>query len=184
MSCVAKFYSGILNNRIVNFLDSQDIIVEEQNGFCSHRSAEEHIFTLCSVIKNRLCENKDTFVSFIDMCKAFGWVDRNLLFFKLLKYNISRKIYNAIKSLYSNTLSCVKLNDKLSDLCETISGVRQGDTLSPTLFSIFINDLAVELNKLKLGIKIYNTCISILLYTDNDALLAENEENLQKNAML
>ena len=74
-------YTGILNNRIVNFLESQDIIVEEQNGFCSHRSAEEHIFTLNSVIKNRLCENKDTFVSFVDMCKAFDWADRNLLFF-------------------------------------------------------------------------------------------------------
>ena len=103
-----------------------------------------------------------------------------MLFFKLLKYNISGKIYNAIKSLYINTLSCVKLNDKLSNWFETISGVRQGDTLSPTLFSIFINDLAVELNKLKLGIKIGNTCISIILYADDVALLAENEENLKK----
>ena len=27
MSCVAKVYSGILNNRVVNFLDRQNIIV-------------------------------------------------------------------------------------------------------------------------------------------------------------
>ena len=144
MYCKSVYWYSILNNRVINLLDSQDTIVEEQNGFRSHRSAEEHVFTLSSVIKNRFCENKDTFVSFIDMCKAFDWVDRNLLFFKLLKYNISGKIYNAIQSLYINTLSCVKLNTKLSNRFETISGVRQGDTLSPTLINIFINDLAVE----------------------------------------
>ena len=101
-------------------------------------------------------------------------------FFKLLKYNISGKIYYAIKSLYINTLPCVKLNNKLSNWFETTSGVRQGDTLSLTLFCIFINDLAVELNKLNLGIKIGHTCISILLYADDITLLAENEENLRQ----
>ena len=58
--------------------------------------------------------------------------------------------------------------------------MRQGDTLSLTLFCIFIKDLAVELNKLNLGIKIGHTCISILLYADDIALLAENEENLRQ----
>ena len=48
-------------------------------------------------------ENKDTFVAFIDMCKAFDWINRNLLFYKLLKLNISGKMYNAVKSLYADT---------------------------------------------------------------------------------
>ena len=180
MSCVAKVYTGVLNKRVVHFLSEKNIIAEEQNGFRSKRSSEEHVFTLSEVIKSRLIEKKDTFVSFIDMCKAFDWVDRNLLFYKLLKYNISGKIYNAIKALYSNTVSCIKLNGKLSGWFETKSGVRQGDTLSPTLFCLFINDLITEINKLQLGIRIGNTNISILAYADDIALVAENEINLQK----
>ena len=71
ISCVSKVYSGILNKRIVSYLDENNCIVEEQNDFRPGRSCEEHAFTLHSIVQTRLYENKDTFVAFIDMCKAF-----------------------------------------------------------------------------------------------------------------
>ena len=72
VSCVAKLFTGVLNRRIVGYLDNHNIIAEEQNVFHKNR-------------KNLLAEEH---VSSIDMCKEFDWVDRNLLFNKLLKYNI------------------------------------------------------------------------------------------------
>ena len=87
-SCVSKVYSGILNKRIVGYLDENNCIVEEQNGFRPGRSREEHVFTLHSIVQTRLHENKHTFVAFIDMCKAFDWIDRSLLLYKLLKTKI------------------------------------------------------------------------------------------------
>ena len=88
------------------------------------------------------------FCAFIDLEKAFDWVERDLLYLKLLKTGIEGKIYKSIKSLYSGTLSCVRLNGFLTDWFNCDSGVRQGDNLSPTLFSVFINDLALELKDL------------------------------------
>ncbi len=35
------------------------------------------------------------------MQKAFDWVDRDLLFYKLLKYNINGNIYKCIKAMYN-----------------------------------------------------------------------------------
>ena len=93
--------SGTLNS----YTDLTSIVAEEQNGFRKGRSCEDHILTLTSIIKNRLNISKDTFACFIDMKKAFDWVDRDLLFFKLLNYNITGKIYWAIKSVYTNTQS-------------------------------------------------------------------------------
>ena len=61
----------------------------------------------------------------------------------------------------------------------TLLGVRQGDSLSPTLFSIFINDLAQGLKELGLGIEVENEKISILLYADDVAILSDNEQDMQ-----
>ena len=57
--------------------------------------------------------------------------------------------------------------------------MRQGDTLSPTLFNIFINDLAENIKELNLGIKIGDINLSILLYADDIAVIADNEKDLQ-----
>ena len=76
------------------------------------------------------------------------------MFFKLLKLEINGKIYRAIRQLYSSTTSCIRLNHPHTPWFEVNSGVRQGDSLSPTLFNIFINDLITELNSLDIGIDI------------------------------
>ncbi len=47
-----------------------------------------------------MLENKDTFCSFIDMQKAFEWVNKEMLFYRLLDYNIDGNIYNCIKASY------------------------------------------------------------------------------------
>ncbi len=57
------------------------------------------------------------------MQKAFDWVGQDLLFFKLLEYNISGNIYNCIKAMYNHPLSCVKLNSNVTDWFPTESGV-------------------------------------------------------------
>ena len=119
------------------------------------------------MIRNRLNQKKDTFACFIDMQKAFDWVDRDLLFYKLLCMNIDGNVYDCIKSLYRNPVANVKLNSLNTDWFDITSGVRQGDSLSPTLFGLFINDLVQDLNNMNLGIPIGNDSISILLFADD-----------------
>ncbi len=57
---------------------------------------------------------------------------------------------------------------------------RQGDSLSPTLFAIFINDLAKETNALQKGVQVGNVDLSILLYADDVVLLSNNENDMNK----
>ncbi len=72
-------------------------------------------FALTSIIKNRMLENKDTFCSFIDMQNVFDWFNRDMLFYRLLDYNIDGNIYNCIKALYRHPLACIKINGYISE---------------------------------------------------------------------
>ena len=120
-----------------------------------------------------------TFAAFIDMKKEFDWVDRDLLFYKIMKkFNITGKMYDAIVSLYSDYSACVKLNALRTDWFDISSGVKQGDTLSPTLFNMYLNDLATEIRLLNGGVELDCT-ISLLLHADDIVLIAPDEVSLQ-----
>uniref|UniRef100_A0A3P9L7Z4 Reverse transcriptase domain-containing protein n=1 Tax=Oryzias latipes TaxID=8090 RepID=A0A3P9L7Z4_ORYLA len=48
-------------------------------------------------------------------------------------------------------LACVQVNELKTGWFSTPFGVKQGDVLSPTLFSIYVNDLAQEIKKTNLA---------------------------------
>ena len=51
------------------------------------------------------------------------------------------KIFNIIVNMYKSAKSCVAANGLLSNNFSCFMGVRQGENLSPLLFSLFLNDL-------------------------------------------
>ena len=152
MCCISKIYSKLLNVRLQKYLEDNNILVEEQNGFRASRSCIDHIFSLCTILRNRKAMGLDTFLAYIDYKKAFDSVDRNLLLFKLSKIGVVGKFYCAISSLYQNPKSKVVLNEFETDYFDCPIGVKQGDCLSPTLFAIFINDLAEEIKSSGVGL--------------------------------
>ena len=137
------------------------------------------IYSACTLIRNRLSQKKDTFGVFIDFKKAFDYVDRNVLLYKLLSNGINGIFYNSVKSMISYTSACVKLNGMLTDWFPVSSGVRQGDFSSPTIFAFFINDLICGLNGLNKGVTFGENKLLCLTYADDVLLLAESENDMQ-----
>ena len=88
---------------------------------------------------------------------------------------------NLVATLYTGATAAVQIKSFTTNWFEIKTGIRQGDSLSPTLFAIFINDLAIEVKEKHAGIKIdENLSVPILLYADNIILLAKSESELQK----
>ena len=100
-------------------------------------SCINHILVLCSILRS-------TFLSFTDFQKAFDSIDKNLFFFKLSEIGISGKFYNAIQAMLLNEYETVFFYCPI--------GVKQRDNISATLLSIFINELAEQIKKTKVGI--------------------------------
>ena len=111
MCCIAKMFSKLLNKRLQSYLESNQILANEQNGFRANRSCIDHVYALCTILRNRKIMGQDTFIAFIDFPKAFDSVDRHLLLYKLSMIGISGKFYSAIASLYKNPKSRVILRD-------------------------------------------------------------------------
>ena len=106
-------------------------------------------------------------------------IDRDKLWKKLLDSGIGGNMYRAIKSLYSSVKASVRLGSYTTEWFDIKCGLRQGCILSPILFNLYINDLAVYLKSLDIGVKLENEKVCILCYADDIVLIAENSTDLQ-----
>jgi hypothetical protein len=73
----------------------------------------------------------------------------------------------ALRSLYNNAQSCIKLNGDLTDWFSVNTGLKQGYIISPLLFNIYINDLMNAVKALNVGIDKGSEKVCILLYADD-----------------
>ena len=180
-----------MNTRLNNLSDNIELISKCQAGFRKGLSTVDNIFVLFALISIYFSVGKKLFCTFVDFKSAFDTVWRVGLWQKLQKYNIKGKIFTVIHNMYKNVKSYVKHGDECSDYFNCNLGVKQGENLSPFLFSIFLNDLEeffvqnttdsldyiTDLcqNELTMYMKLF-----LILYADDTVLLSENEDGLKK----
>ena len=99
-------------------------------------------------------------------------------------------LLRVLQNIYANIKSCVTVNGQDSQFFNSNRGSRQGDNLSPVLFSLFLNDLedhllADQVNAIPVEYKTDDLVQFmknfILLYADDTTILSDSAENLQKS---
>ena len=76
--------------------------------------------------------------------------------------------------------SCVKYSNRYSEFFDISIGLRQGQTSSPALFALFLEDLEMFFqNEQDCGLTIRDICIFILLFADDMVLTGNSREDLQ-----
>ena len=119
---------------------------------------------------------------FVDFRKAYDSVQHKLLWNKLEKFGIGKKVIEIIKSIYNRTECTVKMEEKLTPMFEYLIGVRQGCIFSPLLFSLFINDIEELLRDqgIRGGVTVGDIVLYMLLYADDIVLIARTYGDLQQ----
>ena len=140
------------------------------------------MLALLSLITITLGSKKILYCAFIDYTvrKAFDTVEHKALWLKQYKLGLNSKLINVIKSMYGQIKSCVKYQGNISESFWYKSGLIQGEALSPFLFSLFVNDLEMELLNNTDRLYMLNMLhLCLRMYADDTVLFSESVSELQ-----
>jgi hypothetical protein len=119
--------------------------------------------------------NIDIHNIFIDYTHAFDSIKRNKIIDSLTQNKIPPKLIRLVKLTLENTTAMLKVNNAYTSEFRVESGVKQGDPLSLTLFSLVIDTV---LNKLDLRDNISTQLRQLMAYADDVLIIARTKQSL------
>lgn len=152
----------IINNRLINYLETNNIILPQQFGFRKNISTVDAVLKLTNNIVKNINSNKKTLAVFLDL--AFDTVPIPILLTKLYLIGVRGTQHNLFESYLTGRSQMVKIGHHTSDELQISYGVPQGSILGPTLFLVFINDMCSI--PLKNGTIITYADDTVLLFND------------------
>lgn len=181
LSHLYKLLTKIITNRLTTKLDSYQPI--EQAGFRKGFGTINHLQTIRAAIEKTTEYNIPLHLAFIDYHKAFDSIETWAFLNALDDARIDTRYTTIIKDIYQEATFHIKIdNDLQTDKIKLGKGVRQGDTISPKLFTLALENVFKRLNWEGKGLKIDGTFLNHLRFADDIVLISTDIGEL--NAMM
>lgn len=144
LSHLYKLFTRIINNRLTKKLDSYQ--PTEQAGFRKGFNTNDHLQTIKTVIEKTTEYNIPLHLAFVDYQKAFDSIETWSFLTAMEDARIDSRYSAIIKNIYDKATFHVKIDDDLkTDKILLGKGVRQGDTISPKLFTLALENVFKKL---------------------------------------
>ena len=155
-----------MENRIRQSVKINDM----QFGFRPGVGTIDAIF-IARQLQERLREKqKELWMAFVDLEKAYDRVPREVVRWALRKSGVEEWLVRAVMAMYEGTVTRIRSDRGSSDWFEARVGLHQGSVLSPLLFIIVLEAVTEECRS---GLPWE------LFYADDLALAAKSEDGLK-----
>ena len=184
-----KIFTKVATNRLS--IVAQKIIRPTQTAFLPGRNIMEGAVILHETIHELHLKKQDGIIFKIDFEKAYDKVKWSFLQQTLRMKGFSQKWCSWVKQFTQGGNVNIKVNDQLGSYFQTKKGLRQGDPMSPKLFNIVVDMLAILIARAKEAGQVEGVIphlvqdgLSILQYADDTVLFMSHDFEKARNMKL
>ncbi|KAK6735348.1 hypothetical protein RB195_018511 [Necator americanus] len=168
LSVIYKLFTRVILNRIEKVLDEGQPC--EQAGFRKGFSTIDHIHTVSKLIEVSREYKMPLCLTFIDLKKAFDSVETEAVVEALDNQGVPTQYIKVLRELYSNFTTGISPFYK-NIVIDVKRGVRQGDTISPKIFTATLENAMRKLEWDDMGVKVDGRQLHHLRFADDIVLV-------------
>ncbi|KAK6744638.1 hypothetical protein RB195_011390 [Necator americanus] len=168
LSVIYKLFTRVILNRFEKVLDEGQPC--EQAGFRKRFSTIDHIHTVSKLIEVSREYKMPLCLTFIDLKKAFDSVETEAVVEALDNQGVPTQYIKVLRELYSNFTTGISPFYK-NIIIDVKRGVRQGDTISPKIFTATLENAMRKLEWDDMGVKVDGRQLHHLRFADDIVLI-------------
>lgn len=176
LSHIYKLFMKVITKRLTHKLDFYQ--PREQAGFRTGFGTNDHLQTIKTLIEKSIEYNKPLMLIFVDFEKAFDFVNQHQMLMALADCRVDYRYTTLLKYIYEHATACVRLHEDTNKF-RIQRGVRQGDTISPKLFTAVLELAFKRINWDEMGIKVDGEFLSHLRFADDIVITADSIDQAQ-----
>ena len=177
---VSGLFSRVLNQQLTGVVEKEGFLGEVQQGFRKTRAGSDNLFVLNTILWKSSAQRKKVHLAFVDLKKAYDTVSRQKLWATLRRLGIKKSFLACLQALYSEDRFITEVNGEWTIPIYLGRGLRQGCSLSPILFALYVAEWGEELVNCAEGIKLGNIVVSVLFFADDIILVSSTAEGLHR----
>ena len=143
LSSLGKIYERLLLARLHSHIDSRGLLIDEQFGFRAGHSCVQQVHRITEHVLSNMHQRRPigTAALFFDVAKAFDKVWHSGLIYKLYQLEVPDSLVLILRDYLTDRSFRYRVEGALSSPHPIRAGVPQGSVLSPTLYSLYTNDI-------------------------------------------